>query len=150
MLEGLKQIPEGSALILLPYDTSDGLAKLDWKGHAYDSNYFMQLAHIFETREPENVDLFFGRETPKNKDFIKNFLQTMGGKPKPVVSGSDAHKVADYGRFPSNRITWIKTKSLLMLRLPRGYELSFLGPFISPKVKQGPQILFPAWLPSWP
>ncbi|HEY6184095.1 MAG TPA: hypothetical protein VIW67_17740, partial [Terriglobales bacterium] len=47
-------------------------------------------------------------ETEANKDFIEKFLKTMGGKAKPCMSGSDAHKINDYGVFPSNRITWFK------------------------------------------
>ena len=104
----IKQVPPDTCLVILPYDTSDGLSKLDWEKHPHDDNYFMQTAHMFETREPENVDLFHGRETEKNQKFLRNFLKTMGGKPKPAISGSDAHKIADYGAFPSNRITWIK------------------------------------------
>ena len=104
----IKQIPANTCLVIMPYDTSDGLSKLDWEKHPHDDNYFMQSAHIFETREPDNVDLFHGRETDKNRKFLGNFIKTMGGKPKPAISGSDAHKFADYGSFPGNRVTWIK------------------------------------------
>jgi ABC-type lipoprotein export system ATPase subunit/predicted metal-dependent phosphoesterase TrpH len=104
----IKQVPPDTCLVILPYDTSDGLSKLEWAKHPHDDNYFMQSAHMFETREPDNVDLFHGRETDKNRKFIGNFRITMGGKPKPAISGSDAHKITDYGAFPSNRITWIK------------------------------------------
>jgi ABC-type lipoprotein export system ATPase subunit len=103
-----KSIPEGKCLIILPYDTSDGLSKLDWKSHPQSDNYFMQSAHAFETRDFENIELFLGIKTDKNQEYIENFIKTMGGKPKPVVSGSDAHKVLDYGNYPSNRVTWIK------------------------------------------
>ena len=91
-------IPLKSGYILLPYDTSDGLVKLDWAKHPHDDNYFMQSAHIFESRNDEVIDLFLGRETPKNRGFIANFQKTLGGKSKPVVSGSDAHKIEDYGK----------------------------------------------------
>ncbi len=103
-----KQIPEKTCMIIMPYDTSDGLEDLDWEKHPHDDSYFMQSAHIFETRNPANVDLFLGRVTDSNGTFIANFLKTMGGKPKPPISGSDAHKFADYGVFPNNRITWMK------------------------------------------
>lgn len=106
--EAFKQVPENTCLVIMPYDTSSGLLKLDWGKHPYDDNYFMQTAHIFETRDPDNVDLFLGRETEKNRHFLNNFMKTMGGKPKPAISGSDAHKIADYGMFPGDRITWIK------------------------------------------
>ncbi|ODN25816.1 hypothetical protein BED46_020240 [Burkholderia contaminans] len=106
--DAIKRIPPDTCLVIMPYDTSDGLSELDWEKHPHDDNYFMRSADIFETRNPDNVDLFLGRETDKNRKFLANFVKTMGGKPKPAISGSDAHKIADYGVFPSNRITWIK------------------------------------------
>ena len=108
LVKAKDSIPEGTCLIILPYDTSDGLADLDWAKHSSADQYFMQSADMFETRAPENVDLFLGRRTEANEAFFDNFLKTMGGKPKPAISGSDAHRVTDYGIFPSNRITWIK------------------------------------------
>lgn len=128
--EALKQIPAETCLLIMPYDTSDGLQKLDWEKHPYDDIYFMQSAHMFETREPDNVDLFLGRETDKNRKFLGNFLKTMGGKPKPAISGSDAHKIVDYGVFPGDRITWIKADPTFeglrqVVNEPR--ERSFIG-----------------------
>jgi len=108
LLEAKEAIPDGTCLIILPYDTSDGLEKLDWAQHPCADQYFMQSADLFETRTPGNVDLFLGRKTKENEGFFDNFLNTMGGKPKPAISGSDAHKTADYGKFPGDRITWIK------------------------------------------
>ena len=108
LVKAKKTIPEGTCLIILPYDTSDGLSKLNWAKHPSAAQYFMQSADMFETRTPGNVDLFLGRKTEANESFFENFLLTMGGKPKPPISGSDAHKVSDYGRFSGDRITWIK------------------------------------------
>ncbi len=95
-------------LIILPYDTSDGVDQLDWKAHPHDDCYFLKGADIFETRNKDNVDLFLGRITDKNKSFQAAFIENMGGRPKPVVSGSDAHKVDAYGIYPSGKATWIK------------------------------------------
>jgi hypothetical protein len=103
------QIPQDTGFIILPYDTSDGLLKLNWEEHPHDDNFFMQSAHIFETREQKNIDLISGRKTPENESFFENFYKTLGNKAKPCVSGSDAHKYSDYAKFPSNRITWIKS-----------------------------------------
>lgn len=102
------QIPVNSGYILLPYDTSDGLLNLNWEKHPHADNYFMQSAHIFESRDQVNVDLINGIKTDSNKKFFDNFLKTLGNRPKPCVSGSDAHKYNDYGKYPSERITWIK------------------------------------------
>lgn len=108
LVKAKRTLPDGTCLIILPYDTSDGLEKLDWAQHPCADQYFMQSADMFETRTPENVDLFLGRKTAANSAFFNNFLKTMGGSPKPAISGSDAHKTDDYGKFPGDRITWIK------------------------------------------
>lgn len=106
--KAFEHIPEDSGYIVLPYDTSDGLSELDWSRHPQDDNYFMRTASIFEARDQKNIDLFQGKETEDNRDFFKNFYKTIGSKPKPCVSGSDAHKYSDYGQYPSDKITWIK------------------------------------------
>lgn len=102
------QIPKNTGFILMPYDTSDGLLKLDWTQHPHADNYFMQSADIFESRDQVNIDLFSGKRTEANDKFFDNFFKTLGEKPKPCVSGSDAHEYNKYGVFPSDRITWVK------------------------------------------
>ncbi|WP_353087569.1 TrlF family AAA-like ATPase [Flavobacterium sp.] len=103
-----EQIPQGSGFIILPYDTSDGLSRLDWKKHPHADNYFMQSTHIFESRDKCNIDLFNGIMTDENESYFENFYKTLGEVPKPCISGSDAHKYSDYGKYPSDKITWIK------------------------------------------
>lgn len=93
----------------MPYDTSDGLLKLDWKKHPQADNYFMQTANIFESRDDRNIDLFNGIENNNNKDFFINFFKTLGNLSKPCISGSDGHRYEEYGVYPSNKITWIKS-----------------------------------------
>lgn len=134
--EARSRIPKASCLIVMPYDTSDGLVGLDWEKHPYDDCYFMQSAQIFETRGAANVDLFLNRETESNRRFISNFAKTMGGRPKAAISGSDAHKICDYGVFPSDRITWIKadpTFEGLLQVVNEPVERSFIGK-IPPKL----------------
>ncbi|MEZ0388675.1 MAG: hypothetical protein ACAI34_16500, partial [Verrucomicrobium sp.] len=126
----LKAIPAEAGVIVMPYDTSDGLEKLDWKTHPHADNYFMQSAHIFETRNPRSVDLFLNRETDANKAFIENFFKTLGSKCKPTLCGSDAHKIEDYGNYPSGTICWVKADTtfegvLQLLHEPAAR--SFLG-----------------------
>lgn len=106
----VKVVGEGNWLFIQPYDTSDGLEGLDWERHPFEDNYLMQMAHIFETRKPLHVRLFLGFGHPTKPDVGPNFLHALGGSPKPVVSGSDAHRIADYGVYPSDRITWLKTQ----------------------------------------
>lgn len=107
--EAIKSVPVGTAYIVLPYDTSDGLLELDWKTHPHADNYFMQTAHIFESRKEESVNLFLGIKTEKNRDIIENFQKTLGHVQKPVVCGSDAHRYSDYGKYPGDKATWIKS-----------------------------------------
>ncbi|MBI2416936.1 MAG: AAA family ATPase [Ignavibacteriales bacterium] len=104
----LKTIPEGKALVVMPYDTSDGLKKLDWKNQPSADNFFMQLPDIFESRDEESINLFLDIVTESNKNFIANFQKTLGNRQKPVISGSDAHRYSDYGNYPSRKATWIK------------------------------------------
>ncbi len=110
--DSLKQafnvIPNETGYILLPYDTSDGLLWLNWEEHPQDDNFFMQTAHIFESRDQRNIDLFNWNKTDENKNFFNNFFKTLWSKAKPCVSWSDAHKFSDYWNNPSNKFTWIK------------------------------------------
>lgn len=109
LIGAVNKLPKNTCFILLPYDTSDGLLKLDWKNHPQADNYFMQTAQIFESRDQRNIDLFAMKQTDENKDCYNNFTKTLGNIAKPCVSGSDAHKFTDYGKFPSNKATWIKS-----------------------------------------
>jgi ABC-type lipoprotein export system ATPase subunit len=106
--KAFSQIPIDTGYVILPYDTSDGLLNLNWEDHPQADNYFMQSSQIFETRDQRNIDLISGNKTAENEKFFDNFYKTLGNQAKPCISGSDAHKYSDYGKYPSNRITWIK------------------------------------------
>lgn len=107
----IESVPPATIYIVLPFDTSDGLEKLDWETQPQADNYFMQTAHAFESRNEETTNLFVDIETDKNRHFIQNFQKTLNYVQKPVICGSDAHRFSDYGKYPSNRITWIKADS---------------------------------------
>lgn len=106
----IKLVGEDRCLIVQPYDTNDGLEDLDWKRHPYTDSYLMKMADVFETRHPIAVDLFLGFGHPDQPTLGAEFIDNLGGHPKPVVSGSDAHAIARYGDYPSNRITWLKAQ----------------------------------------
>ena len=106
--QAISAVPKGTAFIVMPYDTSDGLVNLDWAAQPQADNYFMQSAHIFESRNQAAMDLFLGIKTDDNESFIDNFQKTLGYVEKPVICGSDAHRYHEYGRYPKNRATWIK------------------------------------------
>lgn len=104
----IKALPSGMAYIMQPFDTTGGLEGLDWKTQPHAANYFLQTAHIIESRDDDVVNLFLGIETDKNRAFIENFRKTINYVQKPVICGSDAHRYVDYGKFPGNKATWIK------------------------------------------
>jgi hypothetical protein len=104
----MRAVPARTSLIVMPFDTSDGLESLDWKTQPHSDNYFMQSSHIFESRKQAMMDLFQGVQTDENASFIENFQKTLNYEIKPVICGSDAHRYSDYGKYPSDQITWIK------------------------------------------
>jgi hypothetical protein len=110
LVEAISLVGDEHCLVIQPYDTSDGLEDLDWKKHPYDDSYLMKLADIFETRDAAAVDLFLGLGLANKPSVGPDFVHNLGGYPKPVVSGSDAHQVSNYGDYPSGRITWLKAQ----------------------------------------
>lgn len=106
----IELVGEEKCLIVQPYDTNDGLEDLDWKRHPFTDSQLMKWADIFETRDPLHVRLFLNLGHPTKPNVGNEFIQNLGGYPKPAVSGSDAHKIQDYGVYPSNKITWLKAQ----------------------------------------
>ncbi len=110
LLEATAIVVRDNCLLVQPFDTSDGLKDLDWEEHPYTATSIMKDADCFETRKPKHVDLFLGFGIPEKPHVGPEFIESLGGYPKPVFSGSDAHKLATYGVYPSNRITWLKAQ----------------------------------------
>jgi hypothetical protein len=106
--EAVSLIYPKSAFIVQPWDTYGGLDNINWKAQPHAINYFMQRADIIESRKEETINLFLGEKTDKNEKFFENFQTSIKFKQKPVICGSDAHRFADYGNFPSNKNLWIK------------------------------------------
>jgi hypothetical protein len=94
--------------MIQPFDTSDGLAKLNWRAHPYDATELMLAPDFFETRDSTTISLFQGPGHPTKPEVTASFLQAIGGKPKPAICGSDAHSFSKYGVFPSGKVCWIK------------------------------------------
>lgn len=102
----------GNALLIVPFDTYHGLEELNWKEHPVLITKIMQSGDLFEVRKQTLIDCFQGRKEGKPDALVRNFITTLG-KPKPPVSGSDAHRLSDYGTYPTSndgitRATWIK------------------------------------------
>lgn len=143
--EAIEKVPEGLAIGFMPYDTSDGLADVEWREHYA---YFLSLfrsSPIFESRNADLRDCFVGEVTEKNKKFIANFQRGLQNIPRLVVSGSDAHCFVGvpgnndrrgYGDFPSGKATWLKadpTFQGLLQAIMEPAKRSFIG-LLPPKI----------------
>lgn len=106
--QALRRFDHQQCIVIGPYEPSDGLEKLHWEKHQLEDREFFHLVDVFESRKQAHVDLFLGIRTDENRNHIDDFIKNLGGYPKPVVSGSDAHELARYGVFPSGRATWLK------------------------------------------
>jgi ABC-type lipoprotein export system ATPase subunit len=128
--EAIKKVPGGKAIGFMPWETSDGLAKADWKTHYAFVIDLMNSSPIFETRRQELWAAFVGVKTDENKEWIDAFQSALENVPRLAVSGSDAHSFGEYGKFPSNKITWIKADITflgLLQAIKEPAKRSFIG-----------------------
>lgn len=107
-IKAVESVPQGKAIIMMPWDTNDGLSEANWVEHYAYVLSLMQCSPIFETRRWELRCAFVGQEIPENSQFFQAFQAALNNIPRLAVSGSDAHSVADYGKYPSGKATWIK------------------------------------------
>lgn len=118
--EAISKVPNGYAIGLMPWDTSDGLVEVKWQEHYAYAMKLFQSSLIFETRN--NTDLraaFVGEKTSGNAKYFDSFQSGLKNISRLAVSGSDAHRFIGeqgnnnkrgYGDFPSNKKTWIKAE----------------------------------------
>lgn len=95
------------AILFVPFDTNDGLREINFRQHNGYPRDFLQWEAIFEVSNLASRDAFVGIKTNANKQFFDDF-QSVIKHPKLAVRGSDAHRIADYGKFPGDKVTWIK------------------------------------------
>lgn len=107
--EAIDKVPNGKALGFMPWSTNDGLAKTKWHEHYSFVLDLMKSSPIFETRKEEIWAAFAGVITPDNEGWFSAFQAALDNTPRLAVSGSDAHAFSDYGVFPNNKATWIKS-----------------------------------------
>lgn len=130
--EAIRKVPYDHAIGFMPFDTSDGLAEVEWKEHyAYAMSLF-QSSPIFETRDFDLRGAFVGEQTLGNTKYFKSFQAGLKGIPRLAVAGSDAHCFVGtpgsndkrgYGDFPSGKKTWIKADPTF-----RGLKQAILEP----------------------
>lgn len=143
--KAIANVPDGMALGFMPFDTNDGLGRVNWAKHyAYALGLF-KSSPIFEVRDPDATAAFLGMRTNGNDKWFDQFQASLNGIPRLAVSGSDAHKFVGtpddnndrgYGDFPSKRITWIKadpTWKGLLQAIKEPALRSFVG-LIPPKL----------------
>lgn len=97
-------------LLLMPWDTYGGLLDIDWVAHYAEVRRFRAVADIFECKDEGNRLAFHGVKNTLNDKYFDNFWGSLDQKARLCVRGTDAHSFADYGVFPSNMKTWIKTE----------------------------------------
>lgn len=97
-------------LLLMPWDTYGGLLDIDWVAHYAEVRRFRTAADIFECKDEGNRLAFHGVKNTLNEKYFDSFWGSLDKKARLCVRGTDAHSFADYGVFPSNMKTWIKTE----------------------------------------
>lgn len=107
--EALKVIGD-RGLLLMPWDTYGGLLDIDWVVHYAEVRRFRTAADIFECKDEGNRLAFHGQKNTLNEKYFDSFWSSLDRKARLCVRGTDAHSFADYGVFPSNMKTWLKTE----------------------------------------
>ncbi|GLK94781.1 MULTISPECIES: TrlF family AAA-like ATPase [Achromobacter] len=107
--EALKVIGD-KGLLLMPWDTYGGLSDIDWVAHYAEVRRFRTAADIFECKDEGNRLAFHGLKTKLNEKYFDSFWDSLDKKERLCVRGTDAHSFSDYGVFPSNMKTWIKSE----------------------------------------
>jgi hypothetical protein len=108
----LDSISQHKRLVMIPYSCYGGIEDIDWKNQASEDIFLLRLADIIEDRNLDNAKLFAGIKTTRNASFIDDFQESIGGQPKPCVSGSDGHSISSFKNWradTANKKTWIKS-----------------------------------------
>ncbi len=135
-INSVNKVGIDNCIIMMPWDTNDGLKETDWIEHNGFVRKLMKYSKVFETRKQLFIDVFNLIETEENKNFIENFRGSLGNEPALAVSGSDAHRYKSsgeergYADFPSNKKTWIKADTTfegLLQAIREPANRSFIG-----------------------
>lgn len=105
--EALRVFGERDAILFVPFDTSDGVNKIRFREHYSFPREVLAMEAVFEVANQATRDAFKGVKSADNETFFNEF-QAAIKHPKLAIRGSDAHRVADYGKFHGGNPTWIK------------------------------------------
>ncbi|MFM0126732.1 ABC transporter [Paraburkholderia sediminicola] len=97
------------AILMIPFDTNDGMSKIHFREHYNFPRELLAMEAIFEVSTLKTRDAFVGIRTQENETFFDAFQSALG-QAKLAVRGSDAHRLADYGKSPNDKYTWIKAE----------------------------------------
>lgn len=125
-----RSLPNDSGVVMMPWDTNDGLSGIDLLHHFASARELFQLPHIFETRDEAYRKAFIGERSEENAAYFEPFFNALNHISRLPVAGSDAHSFARYGDFPSSRITWLKAEPCfkgLMQTFKEPAGRSFIG-----------------------
>jgi ABC-type lipoprotein export system ATPase subunit len=119
LANAIESMHSDGALLYVPFDTYGGLREVDHQKNPLLTTWYMSKGHFFEVHDTRLVDCFHIRKTDYNQGFISSFSEAIGGKPKPTVCGSDAHRLADYGCYPldkekKSKTCWVKADTTFL------------------------------------
>jgi ABC-type lipoprotein export system ATPase subunit len=144
--QAIAQVKKYKAIGFMPFDTNDGLAKIDRNEHYGYVLGLFKSSPIFETRNIGIWEAFSGIKTDRNSGWVDEFQAALNNTPRLAVSGSDAHcfigeagsnDKRGYGDYPSGKISWIKANPTfegLQQAIKEPAKRSFIGEQ-PPKIK---------------
>lgn len=144
--QAIAQVKKDKAIGFMPFDTNDGLDKIDRNEHYGYVLGLFKSSPIFETRNIYLWEAFSGINTDRNSGWFDEFQAALNYIPRLAVSGSDAHRFIGvpgnndkrgYGDYPSGKITWVKANPTfegLQQAIKEPAKRSFIGEK-PPKIK---------------
>ena len=137
--QAISKVKNDKAIGFMPFDTSDGLDKIQRNEYYGYVLGLFKSSPIFETRKVDLWEAFSGIKTDQNSAWIDEFQTALDNTPRLAVSGSDAHcfigepgnnDKRGYGDYPSGKITWIKANPTfegLQQAIKEPAKRSFIG-----------------------
>lgn len=129
----MESLPDGTGVVFQPWDTYNGFSYqnfAEWSGHYTAVQKLFTHPDIFECKDPGVRDAFIGRKSAANAKYFSDFWTALNERARLPVRGSDAHRTAEYGQFPSGLTTWIKAETTfrgLLQAIKEPAQRSWLG-----------------------
>lgn len=101
-----KELFRGRYLTFVSNSSNDGNSGIQDGALETTRKEIYRAADIIFSGNPKDANFFLGEDDNNSPEIIKRDY----GSLKPCVTGSDAHKFSDIGKFSRNRYTWIKAE----------------------------------------